>query len=600
MDKYSSFAVFIRQMKQIKQYNKSIMYFAYIFGGSFSAIATVVATFFSKMIVDCFTNNSQIDNLIKIVVILTVVVVVSFAFNLFFKAVIEADALMMRNNQFIICANLYNDVDYQKIENPTFQNRIQTGFEALEGDGRGYQHVYTGLYVIIGDLLAILAFLIILCVNCPLISIVVIISSILSIISSSLYGKYNKKRKLDLQDKRRKSYYFTKTLSDFAYGKDIRVFDMKRHLLAKFYKATDDYLLVEKDINDHYIYYGLLNVIGLVVQNGCSFILVLLAYFNGSISLSISVLYLTIITSLSLIIDKFVDNSAWIISDLKSTAIYFQMLDEQYIKNERKGIDKLGSEDNIEIDVQHVDFKYPNTDKYVFKDLNLTIHKGERIAIVGENGAGKSTLIKMITGLYQPEKGSIKINGIDQKEFDKKQYYQMFAPVFQDFQLYPCSIIENVCGNDKDQRSIEYGKKCLETVGLKDVIEALPLAYNTIVNKAIDENGIDFSGGQRQKIAIARALYKNSNVVILDEPTSALDPLAESEIYQSFDKLIENKTAIYISHRLSSTIFCDHIAYFDKTGLAEYGTHEELMKLHGKYYHMFETQGKYYQMEESK
>ncbi|MGN1399259.1 MAG: ABC transporter ATP-binding protein [Erysipelotrichaceae bacterium] len=599
MNKYSSLAVFVRQMKQIKQYNVSKMYLAYLVGGLCGAVATVVATFFSKLIVDCFNSSIDITYLIKVIVTLTAVVVISFAINLLCKATIEGEAMAMRNKQFLVCANLYNDVAFQKVEDPTFQNEINIGFEALEGDGRGYQHVYTILYVIIADLLAVIAFLILLCIYCPLIGPVVIIASILSIVSSSLYSKYNQQQKMNLQDKRRRSHYFTKTLSDFGYGKDIRVFDMTKHLLDKFQKASDNYVAVDNDINNHYILYGLYNLLGLIIQNCGSFFIVLLAYFNGTISLSVSILYLTVIASLSLIIDNLVNNWSWLLGDLRSSAVYFRILDEQYIKDERAGRTKLESTVPVEIQVQNLTFKYPNTDKYIFKDLNLTIHQGERIAIVGENGAGKSTLIKLICGLYQPESGSIRINGIDQNEFNKKQYYKMFAPVFQDFQLYPCSIIENVCGNDKDERSIEYGKKCLQIVGLQEAIESLPFGYSTIVNKAIDENGVDFSGGQRQKIAIARALYKNSNVVILDEPTSALDPLAESEIYQSFDKLIENKTAIYISHRLSSTKFCDHIAYFDKDGLSEYGTHQQLMDLKGKYYHMFETQGKYYQMEES-
>ena len=180
-------------------------------------------------------------------------------------------------------------------------------------------------------------------------------------------------------------------------------------------------------------------------------------------------------------------------------------------------------------------------------------------------------------------------------DFDKDQYYGMFSTVFQDYSIYACSVLENIRGDDTSEESKKRAIACLDTVGLKEKIEALPQKYDTMLTKSVDENGVDLSGGQKQKIAIARALYKDGNVVILDEPTSALDPLAEAEIYQTFDGLIKGKTAIYISHRLSSTKFCDHIAFFNEEGLKEYGTHDELMEKKGKYYSMFTIQGYYYQ-----
>ena len=187
------------------------------------------------------------------------------------------------------------------------------------------------------------------------------------------------------------------------------------------------------------------------------------------------------------------------------------------------------------------------------------------------------------------------MNDIPIQQYDKETYYKMFSTVFQDFDIFACTIMENVIGTDQSEDAYQYGKECLRRVGLSEYIESLPLSYDTPMLKVIDENGVDMSGGQRQKLAIARALYKNGNVVILDEPTSALDALAEAEIYQSFDDLVTNKTAIYISHRLSSTKFCDKIAFFDSTGLKEYGTHDELLKAKKGYYHMFTVQGKYYQ-----
>ena len=281
--------------------------------------------------------------------------------------------------------------------------------------------------------------------------------------------------------------------------------------------------------------------------------------------------------------------------DTRYSNDYFNFLDDNSFYTQQGN--RAALEDNLEIEFKNVSFHYPATDKYIFKNLNFKIHRGEKLAIVGTNGAGKTTIVKMICGLFYPTEGNIYVNGIDIKEFSQEEYQKMFGVVFQDYQIYAASVIENIVGTDNDLRSINKAKKCIEKVGLKEKIESLPNSYDTQLLKVVDNTGVELSGGQSQKIAIARALYKDSNMVLLDEPTAALDALAEAEIYQNFNELVKGKTAVYISHRLSSTKFCDHIAMFTQEGLKEYGTHEELMKLKGEYYNMFITQGKYYQEE---
>ena len=199
-----------------------------------------------------------------------------------------------------------------------------------------------------------------------------------------------------------------------------------------------------------------------------------------------------------------------------------------------------------------------------------------------------------MTGLFEPTEGEILVNGISQKEFNKEEYYKMFAVVFQEVTPIAFTIGENVActSKDKDKERI---LSCLERVGLKDKVDEFASGIDQIMLKVIDENGTQFSGGENQKLMIARALYKDANVVVLDEPTAALDALAEADIYRDFSDLVEGKTAVYISHRLSSTKFCDKIALFDADGLCEYGNHDELMELKGNYYNMFTVQGKYYQ-----
>lgn len=285
------------------------------------------------------------------------------------------------------------------------------------------------------------------------------------------------------------------------------------------------------------------------------------------------------------------------LSDLRAASRYvsdfYAMMDDESLYSNEGNLEPLTETFDIEFD--HVSFKYPNTEKYIFKDLSFKINKGEKLAIVGANGAGKTTIVKLICGLFYPTEGVIRINGIDTREFDKQRYQEMFSVVFQDVRVYAATVLENIIGSSQDEADIKLAKEALEAVGLKNKIESLPNQYNHQLLKVIDENGLDLSGGEKQKIAIARALYKQGQVVILDEPTAALDALAEAQIYQEFNELAGNKTSVYVSHRLSSTKFCDHIALFSEERLAEYGTHDELMQQKGIYYQMFTTQGKYYQ-----
>jgi ATP-binding cassette subfamily B protein/ATP-binding cassette subfamily C protein len=212
---------------------------------------------------------------------------------------------------------------------------------------------------------------------------------------------------------------------------------------------------------------------------------------------------------------------------------------------------------------------------------------------VGVNGEGKSTLVKLICGLYEPNEGHIYINGTDIREIRKENLYSLYSTVFQDFTILAFTLRDNVSCGVKENDDEKIGE-VLRKVGLGKKLDSLERGLDQMMLKNIDENGTDFSGGERQKLAIARALYKDAPMVIMDEPTAALDALAEAEIYESFADLVKGKTAIYVSHRLASTRFCDKIALFDGSGVREYGTHEELMAKKGEYYNMFVVQGKYY------
>lgn len=246
------------------------------------------------------------------------------------------------------------------------------------------------------------------------------------------------------------------------------------------------------------------------------------------------------------------------------------------------------------IEFKNISFKYPDSDKYIFKDFSLVINPGERLALVGINGSGKTTLIKLLTRLYKPNKGEIKINGININEFERDQYLDLISVVFQDVNIFPFNIRENISFSHESNND-EKLNRVINQAGLGDKVSSLEKGLDTNMLKILDERGIELSGGENQKLAIARALYKNGKILIMDEPTANLDALAEHKIYESFDRLVSKRTAIYISHRLSSTRFSDNIAVFKDGQIVEYGNHEKLIKdKNSLYAHMYNTQAKYY------
>lgn len=269
---------------------------------------------------------------------------------------------------------------------------------------------------------------------------------------------------------------------------------------------------------------------------------------------------------------------------------YFEILDT---KDEMTYGDKvLDLSGGFEIEFKNVSFKYPGAENYALQNVNLKIKNGEHLAVVGRNGSGKTTFIKLMCRLYDVTDGEILINGVNIKDYTKDSIIKLYSVVFQDFKIFSTTLKENVCASGDFDEGRFY--TCLENADIKERTERMPNKENTYLYKDLDENGVEISGGEAQKLALARALYKDAPIVVLDEPTAALDPIAENEIYSRFNTFVQGKTAIYISHRLSSCAFCDKIAVFNNAKLAETGTHKDLLSAGGKYAELWNAQAKYY------
>ena len=248
-----------------------------------------------------------------------------------------------------------------------------------------------------------------------------------------------------------------------------------------------------------------------------------------------------------------------------------------------------------EIEFRNVSFKYPGQENYALRNVSMTLHARQRLAVVGMNGSGKTTFIKLLCRLYDPTEGEILLDGIDIRRYSYQEYMNLFSVVFQDFKLLSFELGQNVAGSMNVD--LDKADRCLRNAGFGNCLDKLYAGLSTIIYKDFDEKGVNISGGEAQKIALARALYKDAPFIILDEPTAALDPIAEFEVYNRMNKMIGNKAAVYISHRLSSCRFCHDIAVFHEGMLIQRGSHDELVAdKSGKYYELWNAQAQYYEM----
>ena len=386
-------------------------------------------------------------------------------------------------------------------------------------------------------------------------------------------------------------YYFLNMFSDYNTGKEIRLYK-EQNLIEH---TETDKLLTDGE--------KLLKKASLHTAKSSSFVAILGALVGFGIYLFIGVkgLYgLFGIGSLVLYCGSFMQ----IINGIMKMAVTFGKTAEMvplvnyYFKivnandNMTYGEKELDLSDKFEIEFKNVSFKYPNTENYALQNINLKINNGEHLAVVGRNGSGKTTFIKLMCRLYDVTDGEILINGINIKEYSKESIIKLYSVVFQDFKIFSTTLAQNISANEEYDKERLYDT--LDKANIKDRVLAMENKESTYLYKDLDKSGVEISGGEAQKLALARALYKDSPVVILDEPTAALDPVAENEIYNRFNSFVDNKTAIYISHRLSSCVFCNRIAVFDKSQLVETGTHQGLLNVNGKYNELWNAQAKYY------
>ena len=398
-------------------------------------------------------------------------------------------------------------------------------------------------------------------------------------------------------DLRKKRAYMERTMADTTAAKDIRVYNLGfffANINENLLKRTFSYL---KKVKNRYFLAGSVKMLITLCRDGLAYAYCIRQVINGSISIPDFILYMTAIASFSAWLNGMVAN----IITLKRENARFNFLRAFFEYTNKLDPDKPLPISTItrpiEIEFKNVGFRYTEDSPKILDGLSFHIRPNEKVALVGVNGAGKTTIIKLLCGFYKVNEGEILINGFNVDLFKRADLYTLFSAVFQDICILPVTVGENVSFLKAEEYDEEKLLRCLEIAGIKDEIMKHDKKLETLMLKAIDENGIVLSGGQQQKLLLARALYKDAPILILDEPTAALDPIAESEVYGRFHEVTENKTAIYISHRLASTRFCDTILMIKGGKIIESGNHDDLIAKNGEYAYMFDIQSHYYKQE---
>jgi len=486
-------------------------------------------------------------------------------------------------------------LDLASFDNPEFYEKMEN---ANREAGSRPLSILTETFNIISSMIEFVSYLVIL-LSAPALrwaTLVILLVSVPSAVINFIYRKKNFQYMRFRSKERRQMNYYSDTLVNKDLIKEVRIYDLAdtfighySNVFARYYKGLRNLILSE---SAWHIAVGVISgIINLVF-----YVIIAQKVFTGEMMIGDYSLYTGAITSIATCVGTLISTSAMI---YEGTLFIDNLI--AFMKEKQTVIPQTEKPAEVEHNIGHtiefknVSFKYPGTEKYVLRNINITIKAGQTVVLVGLNGAGKTTLIKLLTRLYDPTEGEILLDSKNLRDYDIHSLYSIFSIIFQDFGKYAFSVEENIrFGDIHKEVDINEIKNAAVKSSVKSYIDTLPQGFDTPLMRIFEPDGLELSIGQWQKLAIARAFYSDSDILILDEPTASLDPIAEQEIYNQFDMLRENKTTVFVSHRLSSATVADQIIVLENGCMIENGTHAELMELGGKYYELFSTQAKRY------
>ena len=556
-----------------------------------AVVISLLETYMTKTVVGLVTVQASVSRLIVYILLFTLGILLFYYLKNIATTKSGVGFLVAEDRFVTMYYERYMKIDYENLVNPMFQLKAEKALRGISSKRTSYMMEKS--CDLFASIIGMVTYAVILF---PLSPWIIVIMVFVSTIGYFIYG-YNHKWERVHRDARwspiwKHMRYHMEKNRGVQEAKDIRIFGMSPLLEKRMDETLDEF--------GHTDFYGqcrwkIIDTIfaGLtMVRDFIAYGMLIYKVYTDGMSTAEFVFYFNALTMFIQWLLQFYEGV-----DMARFSSYELCDYRDFMEEERyctKGGQKIAPKETCEIEFQNVGYTYPESDTPAFANANLKIKKGEKIAIVGPNGAGKTTMVKLLCGLYSPTQGKILIDGHEIQEYDKESYYDMFSAVFQDIAILPKSILENITFCPENNVNEKQCQLALSFSGLSKKLDKFPKGRNTLLVKELEKEAIALSGGEMQKLALARALYKNGKVLILDEPTAALDPIAESEIYEKYNELAKGKTAIFISHRLASTKFCDRIFYIEKGRITEVGTHDELLNLGGQYAEMFRIQSQYY------
>lgn len=495
---------------------------------------------------------------------------------------------------YLSISRKYAETSYPNLLNTDFLALGEKASAACAGNSESSEAIWTTLTDLMTSCIGFIVYLALLTnLNLWLAALVAATTAVSYFASKRIneWGYLHRSEELELT---KKIEYANKTATSREFAKDIRMFGLRGWLEDLWGSTMRLYSAFCAKRERKYIWANIIDIVLTFLRNGIAYAFLIGITVKNGLPASQFLLYFAALSGFA----------QWVVEILdKLSVMHKQSLDISTIREfldwdepfDLNGGERIAFEPNkqYEIRLDNVSFRYPKADKDTLSHINLTVHPGEKLAIVGLNGAGKTTLVKLVCGFLDPTEGRILLNGEDIRKFNRNDYYALFSAVFQEFSVLDVTVKENVaqCVDGIDETRVW---QCIDKAGLTEKIRSLPKGIETHLGRRVFKDGVEFSGGQTQRLMLARALYKNAPILVLDEPTAALDPIAENDIYQKYNDMTHGRTSFFISHRLASTRFCDRIIFVDGGKIAEEGTHDELLKNGGGYAYLFEVQSKYY------
>lgn len=581
--------------KTVGEYGESKIYFLTLGMIIISVITPFLTTALPGAVVWLLVNKVYFLNTLLIIMGYALILLILNYSNMALSINLLGATFIHRIKSGTVICNKVLTTDFINIDSEKKKTELQKALNAtFANDDVGFPALIAGPRDFIINVLLLLLYTFFVAKLNIWIMLLLVVSPIISLIAHTRNLKWLKKNEETKADIYKKINYLRTNSIDLKNGKDIRLYKIQNWFVDLYKNLLNLYMSWVNKEQRRYFLIDLFERLITLVQNIVIYGYLLYSVINNKIDIASFTLYLGFVSGIGGFINAAFKQYVYMQKNNIHVQNFLDYIRCEEFSNRGEG-KKLSENTTYEIRLEDVSFKYPDSDEKILENLNLTIKKGEKIALVGANGAGKTTLVKILCGLYQPISGNLYIDNINSKDINIHDHYKAFSVIFQDIFPLAYSIAQNIACTFKENIDYEKLHRCIELSGLSEKIASLPDKEETTLLKIFD--GIELSGGEMQKLMLARALYKDSPILILDEPTAALDPIAESEMYEKYNTLVNDKTSIFISHRLSSTRFCDRILFMKDGKIVESGTHDELMSLGGEYAKMFEIQAHYYKEE---